>query len=121
MKRTLVICDDDPMARKVIEMLAVQAGYEVVAEVDLAVRAVEMAAYHQPGVLVMDVSMPGMRGTEAVALAREASEDTRIILVSAFDLIPRGAVPGGAYDVVDKTDFGYLASVLASIPTIAAA
>ena len=121
MKRTAVICDDDPMARRVIEGLALQAGYEVLAEVDMAVRAIEMVAYHQPSVLVMDVSMPGMSGTEAMPSVREACEDTRIILVSSFDLVPRGALPGGAYDVVDKTDFAYLGAALASIKTIAAA
>jgi CheY-like chemotaxis protein len=121
MKRTLVICDDDPVARHVIESLAVRAGYEVVAEVDMAVRAVEMVAYYEPAVLVMDVSMPGMSGTEALPLVREASVDTRVILVSAFDLLPRGAVDGGAYDVVDKTDFSRLVDALKSIETIAAA
>lgn len=120
-KRTVVICDDDPMARRVIESIAVHAGYEVIAEVDLAVRAVEMAAFYHPSVVVMDVSMPGMSGAEALPLVKEASDDTRVVLVSAFDLIPRGAVPGGAYDVVDKSDLEYLTTVLNSITTIAAA
>ena len=121
MKRTAVICDDDPMARRVISGLAAGAGYEVLAEVDRAVTAVDMVEFHQPSVAVMDVSMPGMSGVEAMPLVRAACDDTRIILISSFDLVPRGSVPGGAYDVVDKADFEHLRTALASIATIAAA
>lgn len=112
MSPTLVICDDDPIARQVIDGLATAAGYETVGEAELAVHAVDLARFHKPDVVVLDVSMPGLSGTEAVRLVREESPATKIVLASAFDVVldlGEGSKPDA---VVDKADFDHLVDVL---------
>lgn len=112
---TAVVCDDDPMARTVMAKLALQAGFEIASEVDSGRAALDLLEHFHPDVLVLDVAMPGMSGTEALAVAREIAPETKVVLISAFDIAPGPAKEAGAHEVVDKADFGRLVGVLERI------
>ncbi len=81
----LVLCADDD--RDILALLALRlerAGYRVVQAVD-GEQALSLARELHPHVLVLDVMMPRMRGTEVIAALRadEATAGIRVVLLSA--------------------------------------
>jgi two-component system chemotaxis response regulator CheB len=106
----LLVVDDSPTIRAVIRaMLEGDAGIRIIGEAGTGGEAVEMARTLRPGVILMDVQMPGMDGIEATGRIM-ASEAVPIIAFSAFtwggeakDSIEMLAA--GALDVMAKPDF----------------
>jgi DNA-binding NarL/FixJ family response regulator len=110
-----LICDDDPLTRRVVTDLLVEAGYEVVAELDTAPPVIELARTIQPAVIVLDVSLMGMTGIEAIPAIRSAAPDCAIVVYSAFDSVRFEATNAGAAAVVDKMHPDELQRVLGEI------
>ena len=107
----LLVVDDSPSIRAVIRaMVEGDAGIRIVGEAGTGGEAVEMARTLRPGVILMDVQMPGMDGIEATERIM-ASEAVPIIAFSAFT---RGGkakasiemLAAGALDVMAKSDLG---------------
>lgn len=101
--RRALVCDDDPSIRRVVGALLAELGYEIVAEVDLATDAVEVASFTKPDVVVLDVALMGMSGIEAIPHLRAAAPASAIVVFSAFDCVRAEAMAAGACAVVDKT------------------
>jgi CheY-like chemotaxis protein len=81
----LVLCADDD--RDILALLALRlerAGYRVAQAVD-GEQALSLARELHPDVLVLDVMMPRMTGTEVLASLRadEATAGLRVVLLSA--------------------------------------
>ena len=107
----LLVVDDSPSIRAVIRaMVEGDAGIRIVGEAGTGGEAVEMARTLRPGVVLMDVQMPGMNGIEATGRIM-ASQAVPIIAFSAFT---RGweakasieMLAAGALDVMAKPDLG---------------
>jgi DNA-binding NarL/FixJ family response regulator len=79
---TLLIADDDPVVRSMLSM-GLEQRFEIVAAVEDAAEAVEMAVTRQPDAAVVDVDMPGGGGRHAVRGIVEASPRTAIVVLSA--------------------------------------
>ncbi|HEV3401920.1 MAG TPA: response regulator transcription factor, partial [Acidimicrobiales bacterium] len=60
-------------------------GFNVVAEAADGRQAVELAARHQPDLVVLDLIMPGGGGLEALPAIRSVAPDTGVVLLTAFD------------------------------------
>jgi two-component system nitrogen regulation response regulator GlnG len=97
---TLVICEDDQMTRKILRAVAERCGYEVLAGVETAVEALQMASTYQPDVLLLDLVLPNMSGEDIVAPIRNAAPACAIIVCSSYD--PSAAIRNGALYVVPK-------------------
>jgi two-component system response regulator NreC len=101
----IVLADDHPVVRRGLRILLDEAeGLEVVAEagdVDTAVRKVRG---HKPEVLVLDLSMPGGSGLEAIPRVLEASPRTAIVVLTMQDEpeVARAALRAGALGFVLK-------------------
>ena len=79
----ILIVDDHPVTREGLHAaLDVEEGVIVVGEASSGEEAVEQAGQLKPDVVFMDVRMPGMSGIEAAKAIREASPDTKVILVT---------------------------------------
>ena len=112
----LLVVDDSPSIRAVIRaMLEGDAGIRIVGEAGTGGEAVEMARTLRPGVILMDVQMPGMDGIEATERIM-ASEAVPIIAFSAFTWGGEAKasiemLAAGALDVMAKPDLGGVEAV----------
>ena len=77
---TVLVCDDDPAVLQVVATLLEEHGYNVLTA-NSGSSAVERAATDRPDVILMDLLMPGMSGTEAIGALRERSETAGIPVV----------------------------------------
>jgi two-component system response regulator DesR len=74
---TVLIADDENLLRGAIAaLLDLQPNIHVVAQADNGSRAVELAAVHDPDVVLLDLEMPGLDGIDAATaiLARRPSQ-----------------------------------------------
>ena len=110
-----VVCDDDLMSRQVLCGLLVEAGFDVIGEVDMAISALDLVSVTRPDVLVLDVNMPGLSGVEIMKDVRERSPDTAIIVVSAYGMDHLDEIDLGAAAVLPKTDLVRFDEVLAEV------
>ncbi|MEY2399583.1 MAG: hypothetical protein QOJ00_2757 [Actinomycetota bacterium] len=107
---TLVICDDDRMTRQIFRSVAERCGFEVLAGVDSAIEALQLATRFRPDVLLLDLSLPNMSGEDIVAPIRAVAPDCTIVICSAYD--PSAAIRNGAVYVVPKGSPELLESTL---------
>jgi DNA-binding NarL/FixJ family response regulator len=83
----VVLADDQALVRGGFRMiLEAQSDIEVVAEADDGVQAVRQVRATAPDVVLMDVRMPLMNGIEATAEVARRSPDTRVLILTTFDL-----------------------------------
>ena len=83
---TIVVVDDAPEVRTVLRtFFQVSGQLDVVGEGADGAAAVELAGRHRPALMLLDVSMPGMDGLEALPKVRRASPETRVVMYSGFD------------------------------------
>jgi DNA-binding NarL/FixJ family response regulator len=100
----VLIVDDH---RTFAEALGVAFGLEKdfrVAVANSGPDAVAEAGRTHPDVVLMDLEMPGMAGTQAIRKVRSASSTTRVIALSGYDddLLKAKALEAGAVGFVSK-------------------
>ena len=110
----VMLVDDHALVRMGFRMLLADAQVEVIAEADTGEQACADYARVQPDVVVMDLSMPGMGGLEAVRRLLAQDPKARILVLSAHEdtAHPRRVLRAGA--------LGYLAKRSAPEALIAA-
>jgi len=85
-RATVVIVDDADDVRMLVRMqLDLSERYEVIGEGLSGVDAIELAAVHHPDVMILDLSMPGMDGWEALPRVLEKSPETSVVVLTGFD------------------------------------
>jgi DNA-binding NarL/FixJ family response regulator len=83
---TIVVVDDAAEVRALLRTrLRLSGGLQVVAEGTDGAEAVELVARHRRDLLLLDVSMPGVDGLEALPRVLAASPRTRVVLYSGFE------------------------------------
>ena len=100
----VMLVDDHAVVRMGFRMLLATAQMEVVAEAESGEQACRDYPRVQPDVLVMDISMPGMGGLEALRRLLAHSPDARVLALSAYDATPyaQRALTGGALGYLSK-------------------
>lgn len=100
-KRVLII-EDDADAAGVLEAYLKRENYEVMIAGDGA-GGLETAGRWQPDLILLDIMLPGMNGTEVLAALRRR-DNTPVIMVTAMGDAPDriGALRYGADDYVVK-------------------
>lgn len=58
----VLIVDDHPVIRLAVRMLMERHGYEVVAETDNGVDALQLAREHMPDIVILDIGIPKLDG-----------------------------------------------------------
>jgi DNA-binding NarL/FixJ family response regulator len=107
----VVVVDDHAMFRRGVRAELETAGrgaVRVLAEAGDVDEAVAAVAAHRPGVVLLDVHLPGGGGVEVMRRAATASPDTRYLALSVSDAAEDviGTIRGGARGYVTKTITG---------------
>ncbi|GAA3814801.1 PAS domain S-box protein [Nocardioides panacisoli] len=83
---TVVIVDDAVEVRTLVRTrLRLSRKVTVVGEGSTGRDAIELAGRLRPDLMLLDVSMPGMDGLEALPKVRASSPDTRVAMYSGFE------------------------------------
>jgi DNA-binding NarL/FixJ family response regulator len=82
--RVLIADDHGVVAEGLRNLIEAQADMEVIALVEDGREAVRRAVDSSPDVVLMDIAMPGLNGTEATRIIRERRPQTRVIMLSAY-------------------------------------
>jgi DNA-binding NarL/FixJ family response regulator len=82
--RVLVV-DDHPLLREgVTAVLQEESDISVVAEATRGAEAIELFRQHRPDVTLMDLRMPDMSGTAAIAAIRAEFPNARIVVLTSY-------------------------------------
>lgn len=82
---TLLVCEDDPMVRRLMDHILKRSGWELLSAGDPR-QALDLAADCQGEIqlLIADVSMPAMSGVELARRLGEARPGIRVLLTSGY-------------------------------------
>ncbi|MGJ4942927.1 response regulator [Bradyrhizobium sp. HKCCYLS1011] len=103
---TILLVDDHPVVRQGYRrVLESQDGFAVVAEADSAAAAYAAYKAHAPDVVVMDISMKGASGIEAIRNIRARDGQARILVFSMHGeaALVKAAFNAGASGYVTKS------------------
>jgi DNA-binding NarL/FixJ family response regulator len=104
-RRTLVV-DDHPLTRAALVGLLEQHGFPVVAEAGDGAEAIDRARELQPDIVLLDLSMPGMDGLEALPRVRAAAPACEVVVLTASGTEENllAAIRAGAAGYLLKTE-----------------
>lgn len=102
---TILIVDDEPTARDMLEMLLANQGYEL-ASASNGLEALKLAAELMPDVILLDVMMPEMDGFEVCERLRADSTLAKVPVLMVTALDDRDSrlqgIEAGADDFISK-------------------
>ena len=86
MGNTVLVLEDDPSLLMMLSVTLRSSGHEVVLSSD-AELALETLPEESPDVILCDVNLPGMKGTEFTEIVKSTPllADTPVVLMSAYD------------------------------------
>src|SRR3954468_1253725 len=99
-----LIAEDEKLLRDELVAL-VREGWpalEIVAVCEDGAEAVEAMAEQHPDVAFLDIRMPGLTGLEVAAAAAQASPQTQVVFVTAYNQYAIDAFDRGAVDYLLK-------------------
>lgn len=104
----VLIADDHLIVREGLRLiLEAEPGFELVSEASDGAEALELAAEHQPDVVLMDLRMPRMDGLTAIEHLRAEQPQIAIVILTTFkedDLMRRGLKLGALGYLLKDTD-----------------
>ena len=115
-KIRILIADDHMLMRMGVSALVTSTkDMEIVGEAKNGRQAVELADSLRPDVIIMDLMMPEMLGSEAAKLIHEAHPEIRIVILTTYGTSVElaKAVTNGAIGVLlkDKVDMDLLNTI----------
>jgi two-component system, NarL family, nitrate/nitrite response regulator NarL len=103
---TILIVDDHPLTREALAALLVQNGFDVAGQAADGETAVRQAGELGPDLILLDLSMPGMNGLEALPQLRAAAPAAEVVVLTASGTEENllGAIRGGAAGYLLKSE-----------------
>ena len=80
--RPAVLAEDDATLREILRRALESAGFRVETAVD-GLQALEACRAVQPALIVTDIAMPGLRGTQFLERARAEGIDAPALIISS--------------------------------------
>jgi two-component system response regulator HydG len=99
----IVVVDDDASNLESLERIFAKEGLRALPAKD-GQMALEHVRRERVGVVITDLSMPGMSGTELLRGVKAISPDTEVVLMTAYGTVEVAvaAMKDGAYDFITK-------------------
>jgi DNA-binding NarL/FixJ family response regulator len=106
MTERVLIVDDHPLTQEALASLLTQHGFEIVAQASSGDEAIKQAAKQQPDLVLLDLSMPGMSGLEALPEIRRVAPGSEVVVLTASGTEENllRAIKGGASGYLLKTE-----------------
>ncbi|TDP96170.1 response regulator [Labedaea rhizosphaerae] len=101
----LLVADDQDLVRQALcALLALQADFEVVAQVGRGDEVVAAVLEHEPDVALLDIEMPGLDGLAAAAVVTAQAPSCKVVILTTFGRAGylRRAMDAGAAGFVVK-------------------
>ncbi len=103
MSETLLVVDDEPRIRRIVEMALEDRGFDVITAAS-AEEAHDLMAKQAVDLVVADLQLPGRSGLELLADVRRERPEVPVILITAYGTVESAveAIKAGAFDYVLK-------------------
>lgn len=104
MTKNVMIVDDAAFMRMKLKDILEKNGYNVVAEAQNGVEAVEKYKTEKPNLVTMDITMPEMDGVDALKAIKAFDPAARVVMCSAMGQqgMVMDAIRSGAVDFIVK-------------------
>jgi DNA-binding NarL/FixJ family response regulator len=79
----ILLVDDHPITRAALASLLEGHGFSVAGEAADGDEAIELARRLRPDLVLLDLSMPGLDGLQALPRIREAAPETEVVVLTA--------------------------------------
>ena len=100
----VLLADDLHQIRAVLRRVLEKDGrFDVIGEATNGEEAVQMASWHLPDAMVLDLAMPGMDGMQAIPQILKNSPSTKIVVLSGFAEMAPDVLRAGAHGFFEKT------------------
>jgi len=80
----IVIVEDNEIVRMTLRSLLTHAGFEVVGVARTGEMGLQMARKLKPGLVCLDISMPGMNGVDVLSALRTDFPEMPVVVVSGY-------------------------------------
>ena len=106
MAETVLIVDDHPLTRDALGALLGRNGFSVLGGAEDGEEAIELARRLPPKLVLLDLSMPGLSGLEALPRIRDAAPGCEVVVLTASGTEENllGAIRGGAAGYLLKSE-----------------
>jgi DNA-binding NarL/FixJ family response regulator len=105
MKRLVIIEDQTAIREMLVEILRLDANYELVGEAGDGQAALTLIPEARPDVLVLDAKLPGLNGVDILRRVAKKLPDMRVLVFSGHEnpVLVREMLEAGAHGFVEKT------------------
>ena len=106
MATRVLIVDDHPLTREALAGLLAQHDFDVCGQAGEGEEAIQLARRLQPHLVLLDLSMPGVGGLDALPRLREAAPGAEVVVLTASGTEENllAAIRGGAAGYLLKTE-----------------
>jgi two-component system response regulator NreC len=82
----VLVCDDHVVVRAGLRLIfEKEKDFQIVGEAENAQQAIEQAVRHKPDLVLMDISMPGEKGFEAIPRLHRMLPGVRVLILTVHD------------------------------------
>ncbi|MCW3031113.1 MAG: two-component response regulator [Solirubrobacterales bacterium] len=107
-----VVCDDDPMTRRLVAELLAKCDIDVIAETNVVPGLLSVVEIAKPELVVLDLWLEGVTGASALPQLRGISPRSLVVVYSAYAEWNAKALAAGAAAFVAKPNFYLLGKAI---------
>jgi DNA-binding NarL/FixJ family response regulator len=104
--RVLIVDDQEPFRRAIAAVVSETDGFVVVASTSSGEEALLAVTRLRPGLVLMDVNLPGINGIEATRRITRDADPPVVVLLSTYDQDEFDLSGCGAASYLSKAAFG---------------